>query len=145
MNASQSEARRWFAQAQADLEVVRTLRSAGHYAASCFHSQQAAEKALKAVLYSQGSRVVLGHSVRDLAQQCEAHDPPFAGVAGEAALLDQFYIPTRYPNGLPSPAVPSETYSTTQAEAAQEGAQQVLGLVEAFLRTHTEVLDGQRL
>ena len=140
MNASRTEARRWFDQAQADLEVVRTLRSAGHYAASCFHSQQAAEKALKAVLYSQGSRVVLGPSVRDLAQQCEPHEAAFVGVAGEAALLDQFYIPTRYPNGLPSPAVPSETYTETQAEAAQEATERVLGLMEAFLHSHTEVL-----
>jgi HEPN domain-containing protein len=118
MNAHRIEARRWFSQAQADLEVVRTLQSGRHYAAACFHSQQVAEKALKAVLYSQGGRVVLGHSVRELAQQCEAPDPAFAGVAGEAALLDQFYIPTRYPNGLPAPAVPSETYTAAQAETA---------------------------
>jgi HEPN domain-containing protein len=115
MNAHQIEARRWFSQAQADLAVVRTLQSAGHYASACFHAQQVADKALKAVLFSQGSRVVWGHSVRELARQSEAHDHAFAGVSGEAALLDQFYIPTRYPNGLPSPAVPSETYTLTQA------------------------------
>jgi len=67
MNAPRLEAQRWFRQAQADLAVVRTLRGAGHHAAACFHSQQAAEKALKALLYAQGARVVLGHSVRDLA------------------------------------------------------------------------------
>ena len=47
MNDPRAEARRWFQQAQADMAVVRTLRSAGHHAAACFHSQQAAEKALK--------------------------------------------------------------------------------------------------
>jgi HEPN domain-containing protein len=46
MNAHRVEARRWFRQAKADLEVVRSLRSSQHYAAACFHSQQAAEKAL---------------------------------------------------------------------------------------------------
>lgn len=140
MNVHHLEARRWFSQAQADLAVVRTLRSAGHYAAACFHAQQAAEKALKAVLFSQGSRVVLGHSVRELARQCEAHDPAFAGVAEETALLDQFYIPTRYPNGLPSPAIPSEMYTMAQAAAAQEAVERVLQTAEAFLRTHTTVL-----
>ncbi len=120
MNARQVEVQRWFRQAQADLEVVCTLRSAGHYAAACFHSQQVAEKALKAVLYSQGSRVVLGHSVRELVRQCSVCDPAFADVAGEAALLDQFYIPTRYPNGLPSPAIPSEIYTASQADASWE-------------------------
>jgi len=140
MNVYQIEARRWFSQAQADLAVVRTLRSEGHYAAACFHAQQAAEKALKAVLFSQGSRVVWGHSVRELTRQSEVHDLTFAGVSGEAALLDQFYIPTRYPNGLPSPAVPSETYTLAQAEASQEAAERVLRTVETFLRTHTAVL-----
>jgi len=140
MNAHQVEARRWFQQAQADLAVVRTLRSAGHHAAACFHSQQAAEKALKAVLFAQGARVVLGHSVRELARQCEAHDSAFAGVAEEAALLDQFYIPTRYPNGLPAPAVPSETFTESQAHAAQEAAERIVRVVDTFLRTHTDVL-----
>ena len=66
MNVHRVEAQRWFRQAQTDLEVVRTLLSSQHYAAACFHSQQAAEKASKAVLYSQGARVVLGHAVREL-------------------------------------------------------------------------------
>src|SRR5439155_19353861 len=98
MNAPRLEARRWFQEAQADLAVVRTLQGAGHHAAACFHSQQPAEKARKALLYAQGARVVLGHSVRDLAGQREGHDPAFATVAGDTALLDPLYITTRYPN-----------------------------------------------
>jgi HEPN domain-containing protein len=141
MNAAELEAQRWFKQARADLEVVRTLYSAGHYAATCFHGQQAAEKALKAVLYSQGSRVVLGHSVRELAKQCETFETSFTTIASEASLLDQYYIPTRYPNGLPSPAVPDETYTETQAERARQAAEDILTLVEAFLRKHTQALN----
>ena len=141
MNAPRLEARRWFQEAQADLAVVRTLRGAGHHAAACFHSQQAAEKALKALLYAQGARVVLGHSVRDLARQCEGREPAFAAVVDDTALLDQFYITTRYPNGLPAPAVPSESFTSAQSQAAQEAAESVIRLVETFLRTHTDVLE----
>ena len=141
MNASRLEAKRWFQQAQADLAVVRTLRTAGHCAAACFHSQQAAEKALKAVLFAQGARVVLGHSVRDLAHQCEAHEAAFARLVEDAALLDQFYIATRYPNGLPAPAVPSESFTSSQAQAAQEAVERIMGQVEAFLRSRTDVLE----
>ena len=90
MNGARVEARRWFLQAQADLDVVRTLRAGNHYAAACFHAQQAAEKALKAVLYSQGARVVFGHAVRRLVRQCEPLDPSFAPLAGNAGMLDQF-------------------------------------------------------
>jgi HEPN domain-containing protein len=141
MNAAYLEARRWFQQAQADLRVIQTLIDAGHYAATCFHCQQAAEKALKALLYSQGKRVVLGHSIRDLARQCEAYHPQFAGIKDEAALLDQFYIPTRYPNGLPSPAIPDEAYTQTQAKSAMAAVKHSLSMVETFLRQHTPVLD----
>jgi HEPN domain-containing protein len=136
MNARESEALRWFHQAQADMEVVRTLQSAGHYAAACFFSQQTAEKALKAVLYRRGSRVVIGHSVRELARQCETHDPSFARMQEAATLLDQFYIPTRYPNGLPAPAIPSETYTASQAQAAQQAAEDILQVVDTFLQVH---------
>ncbi|NPV08248.1 MAG: HEPN domain-containing protein [Anaerolineae bacterium] len=134
MNVRQTEARRWFSQARADLAVVHTLVGAGHYAAACFHAQQAAEKALKAVLFSQGSRVIWGHSVAELAKQCSVHEPSFADLAAEAAQLDQFYIPTRYPHGLPSPAVPSETYTAAQAEMASASVERIIDLAETFLR-----------
>ncbi len=139
MNEPRSEAQRWLQQAQEDLAVVRTLRAAGHHATACFHSQQAAEKAGQAVLFVHGARVVLGHSVRDLARQCEAHEATFAGVAEEAALLDQFYILTRYPNGLPSPAVPGEAFTSSQAQNAQESAEHIVSVVETYFRTHPEI------
>jgi HEPN domain len=50
MNEPHIEAQRWLRQAQADLDVVHTLHAAGHHAAACFYSQQAAEKALKAAV-----------------------------------------------------------------------------------------------
>ncbi len=99
------------------------------------------EKALKAILYSQGSRVVIGHSVRELALRCAKIDPSFAPLTESAALLDQFYIPTRYPNGLPAPAVPSETYTASQASMAQEAAEKVLAVVRSYLLAHTDVLE----
>ena len=76
------------------------------------------------------------HSVRDLARQCESHDGSFGALAGDAALLDQFYIPTRYPNGLPSPAVPGEAYTEAQAQTAQDAAAHVLSVAGAFLEAH---------
>jgi HEPN domain-containing protein len=133
MNAPRTEAKRWLLQSKADLEVVRTLRSGGHHAPACFYSQQAAEKALKAVLFGQGNRVVLGHSVRDLLRRCEPLDPAFAALAEDATLLDQFYIPTRYPNGLPSPAVPSESYTATQSQTAEEASERVMSTAAAYL------------
>jgi HEPN domain-containing protein len=133
MKDSQTEARRWFKQPQADRDVVRTLIVAGYHAAACFHSQQVAEKALKAILYAVGSRIVLGHSVWDLVRRCAEVDPALAQLASDGAFLDQFYIPTRYPNGLPSPAVPSEMYTVSQAQTALESAERILHLVDEYL------------
>lgn len=138
MNASRVEALRWFKQAKADFAVVQTLYSREHYAAACFHAQQAAEKALKAVLMANGQRIIWAHSVRELARLCESYDLSFAELAETGALLDQFYIPTRYPNGLPSPAVPSENFTILQASVAQDMAEKVIQRVDAFLQLFWE-------
>jgi HEPN domain-containing protein len=46
--------------------------------------------------------------------------------------LDRFYIPTRYPNGLPG-GVPAEVYDEQDAEGAIALANEVLKLVEQYL------------
>jgi HEPN domain-containing protein len=65
-----AEARRWLEEARHDLQVVRTLLQGRHYAAACFYSQQAAEKALKGFLYANYERPPLTHSVQELVEQC---------------------------------------------------------------------------
>ena len=52
----QNEARRWFQQAYYDLEATRWNIQGGFFDTACFLAQQASEKALKALLYYQGSR-----------------------------------------------------------------------------------------
>ena len=49
------------------------------------------------------------------------------------AVLDQYYVPTRYPNGLPG-GIPSDVYTKTQATAAVDIARQVVAAVRAELR-----------
>ncbi len=50
----------------------------------------------------------------------------------KAKVLDQYYFPTRYPNGLPD-EVPHEFYSLEDAELCVKYAQMVIQLVEAKL------------
>jgi len=47
-------------------------------------------------------------------------------------IVDQYYIPTRYPNGLPG-GIPHEVYTDAQAGEAVSGAGQVLDLVVRLL------------
>ena len=52
------------------------------------------------------------------------------------AILDQYYVPTRYPNGLPG-GIPSDVYTRTQAAEAVEVARQVVAVVCAELQPRT--------
>jgi len=66
MNDARANADRWLAAARDDLDSARYLASGGRHAPACFLSQQAAQKAVKAVHYGQGARSVIGHNVRAL-------------------------------------------------------------------------------
>ena len=96
-----SEGRRWLAQAENDLAFAGLAAREGFFAQACFNSQQAAEKALEAFLYSRGAEHVFGHSVADLITECARIDTEFTPLKARATPLDQYYVSTRYPNSLP--------------------------------------------
>lgn len=58
----------WLEQAQSDLEHARYDLRAEFYEWACFSSQQAAKKAVKAVVQRQGEEA-WGHSVADLLEE----------------------------------------------------------------------------
>ncbi|RJQ56404.1 MAG: HEPN domain-containing protein [Desulfobacteraceae bacterium] len=59
------EAKRWFTTAEDDLDTAKILKENAKYAHSCFHTQQAGEKAVKAMWYSIDADP-WGHSIRML-------------------------------------------------------------------------------
>ena len=127
-----TEAARWLKQAQYDLEAAKYNAEGRFYATACFSAQQSAEKALKAFLFRQGERFVTGHSVAELCERCGEHQKAFASMTLQVGKLDRFYIPTRYPNGLPG-GVPAEVYDEQDAKGAIALATEVLELVEQYL------------
>jgi HEPN domain-containing protein len=118
-----AEAERWLAQARSELAFARIGVREGFFAQACFHCQQSAEMALKALHYGRGERLVIGHSLVELlAGLVDAH-PSLGALRGAAARLDQLYIPSRYPNGLPG-GVPAEVFTEEQAgEATRQAAE----------------------
>lgn len=100
---NRGEAERWLLTAEEDLKAAEVLFRAAMYAQACFHTQQAGEKALKALWYFWDADP-WGHSVqrliRDFPHRSDISDADAWIELG--ALLDKFYIPTRYPNGLPA-------------------------------------------
>ena len=123
-------ARRWLAFAREDLEFARYALDGGYFAHACFFSQQAAEKAVKAVHYAAGARSVLGHSVRMLIERLDPRVSTLDDLIESARELDLYYVPTRYPNGLDL-GTPREAFSRTQAEKAT-------GLTEALVTAAAE-------
>jgi HEPN domain-containing protein len=118
LSKAQYEARRWLKTAEEDLEAARTLNNAGMFSHACFMAQQSGEKAIKA-LWLFFDEDPWGHSLQKLVMQY----PKTESIENletwilNAAFLDKFYIPTRYPNGLPD-LTPGQSYVATDAEQA---------------------------
>ncbi len=95
-----AEGSRWLEQAREDLKWAEMLAREGGFHVACFLAQQVAEKALKAYLYGAGEAVVLGHSVERLSLAAAERDAAFRDRVPSWAVLDGYYVPTRYPNSL---------------------------------------------
>jgi HEPN domain-containing protein len=132
---AQDEAERWLIHARDEFQDANELRLRGRFYLALFHVQQAAEKALKAFLYriAGSEEVFFTHSIYELIQWAKEAAPEFEKVE-KAVRLDQYYIPTRYPNGLPG-GVPSRFYTDPEeAREAMELAKAVLEMVEGRLK-----------
>ena len=132
------EGRRWLEQAQADLKWTRHLFDAGAYYLVCFLAQQTAEKALKAFLYAQGEEMVTGRSVRSLCRRAAGYDAGFGDYTDEWGILDSYYVPTRYPNGLPDD-IPARIYN----RAAAASALALVGAVVAYVQRQLSAQAGE--
>jgi HEPN domain-containing protein len=121
----------WLDQARGDLEHARSDAERGFYEWSCFSSQQAAEKAVKAVFQRMGAEA-WGHSVADLLAALAQHRPVPEDLQGPALELDKAYIPTRYPNAHPSGS-PRTRYTRDEARRLLSHAERVLGFCEGLL------------
>ena|SRR5215211_3734592 len=116
---SQYEANRWWLTAQEHLEVAKTLHEAGKFSHACFLSQQSSEKAMKALSLSIDANP-WGHSIQKWIEY--------------AAYLDKFYIPTRYPNGLPD-LTPGQVYISQDSAQAIEKAAFFLNEIHKLIKS----------
>jgi len=127
------EARRWLETAREDLDAARSLMESGKFSHSCFFSQQAGEKAVKALWYFLGEDP-WGHSIQKLLS--ELPDPGtlerLQPMLEQAALLDRYYIPTRYPNGLPD-LTPGQVYFRQDAGACLESSGRLLSVISGLM------------
>ncbi len=117
--------RDWLAQAERDLGHAEGSRRAGEHEWACFAAHQAAEKAVKALHLHLGQEA-WGHVVARLLTDLPLTVPE--ELVERAHVLDNFYVPSRYPNSHPEGA-PFEHYGPLQSEEAIDHARAVLAYV----------------
>ena len=129
------EALRWLETATDDLDSALILKDKGKFAHSCFHAQQAGEKALKALWFSADADP-WGHSIRKLIENLKTVDKDLfrslEPLIRAGTVLDRFYIPTRYPNGLPN-MTPQEAFLAEDAEGCLESSREILQTVSSLI------------
>lgn len=117
----------WFRQANRDLEQAKSSGSEGRHEWACFAAHQAAEKAVKA-LHLYYLQEAWGHLVarllNELPQTVELPDL----LLEQAKVLDNFYIPTRYPDSHPEGS-PFDHYGSLQSEEAIRYASAIIEFV----------------
>ena len=125
---SDRRAKDWLHQAENDFLWAEDSAASGHYYGACFLSQQVADKSLKSIALFQGYDQVRSHSVLSI---CIA-----LKINGElekmARVLDQYYISTRYPDGLPEGHA-GLFYTEDQAKDALEKAKKFLEYARKIL------------
>lgn len=116
--------RDWMDQAGGDLAHAKSDMERGFYDWSCFSSQQASEKAVKAVFQKMGAEA-WGHSVADLLKELSKRHQVSEGLIDEALELDKVYIPARYPNSHPSGS-PRTRYTAEEARRLIAHAEKII-------------------
>jgi len=117
----------WFAQAERDLSQAEVSRDHDRHEWACFAAQQAAEKAVKALHLHLGQEA-WGHLVSRLLAELSMEVDPLLVEKGK--VLDNFYVPARYPNGHPDGA-PFEHYGHLQSSEAIRYAGEILDFVRS--------------
>ena len=125
MNAPDSVPLAWLRRARSDLQLGQVaLRSKGVLPEdACFHAQQCAEKALKALLLQRGIDFPRTHVIEVLLDLLKAQGLDIPTAVDEAFQLSEYAVQTRHPGEW-------EPVTKEEARQAIEQASLVLNWVE---------------
>ena len=121
----------WMKQAERDLESPKTQLEHNFFEWACFLSQQAAEKAIKAVYQKIGGEA-WGYSIKELLEGIEEKIDIPQDLIEKGKYLDRFYIPTRYPNGWPS-GIPADYITKEETVNAISYSEKIVQFCKSFL------------
>lgn len=117
----------WLSRAEGDLALARApLPEGAFYEDLCFHAQQAAEKALKAVYQHLGKRFRYTHDLDELVAGLQNEGVTVPTEVADAAILTSYAWEARYP-GLSEPVSVEEYHEALrQAELVVSWAEKMM-------------------
>ncbi|TFF89534.1 MAG: HEPN domain-containing protein [Promethearchaeota archaeon] len=119
----------WLEEAKWDYNNAKILLENDRYNTVVFTSQQAAEKAIKALLFYCNLNG-WGHSIFSLLiKYKEKINREIEDIKSDALFLDKHYITTRYPDSLPGIS-PHIAYTKEEAKNSIEKAKKIIKFVE---------------
>ena len=117
----------WLKRAKSNLALARQARSEEIYWEDlCFETQQAAEKALKAVLIAKGIPFRYVHDLAELLTLLENHGIPLPETVRRAASLTNYSVEARYPG-------PFEPVTEDEFHEALSLAEAVVAWVDSII------------
>ena len=121
----------WYEQGKRDMTKAKLDMQHGYYEWTCFTSQQAAEKVIKALALNLGLNL-WGHSLTEMFKILSQKIKVSEDVKERAKLLDLYYIPARYPNGFPA-GKPADYFTEKQAKEAIDASDSIIRFCESHL------------
>lgn len=123
-----SDSKRWIELAVEDEKMAELAYKARLYNQACFHSQQGGEKCLKALLLHTEGKFPKTHSLIGLLMLVSLKDESLLELKDDCLYLDQFYVPTRYPDA-PLGNLPEGQPNKEDAEKATEILTKIMKLI----------------
>ena len=126
---SPDDPREWLNRARSDLLLARSHEEGIYLEDLCFHAQQAAEKAIKALLIRRGVEFPYVHDIAELLTLLEGSVEKLPESIKRCETLTRFAVFTRYPGVAPP--------------VSQEEYEEALSLAEEAVRWVQEQFENQ--
>lgn len=122
-------AEEWLRRAKSNLALAKAPKTEGIYWEDlCFETQQAAEKAIKAVLLHNAIQFRFVHDIAELLTLLEQNNIPFSEEVRSAAELTEYSVEARYPG-------PFEAVSEEEFRRALLTAEAVVSWAESYIQS----------
>lgn len=103
--------------AKDDLDFAKVGLESGYYSQVCFLSQQSVEKCLKAFLVYQKRTYPKTHKLVELWKLCQEIEKELSILEEKFKIIDEYYIPSRYPDAIPGSSPLAEPSIDNATEA----------------------------